>query len=296
MTAYVILNPYSGRWKARQRWPEAEAALRAAGIAFEMTETSGPLDGIAKAQAAVQAGYSPVIAAGGDGAISEVVNGLYRADPQGVLGPLGVLPLGTANDLPVNLGLPLDLNEAARVIAAGKTRRIDLIQANEWVFDNNSAIGLEPVVTLHNIRMKRFKGILRYLIAALGAIWSLPTWQGKLSWDDGQYEGPLSLVTVGNSPITGGLFRMSPAADPADGKLTFVHAYAPGRLRILGLLPKAIKGTHVNDPAVHQNHATRLEIELEPESPFHVDGEIRDEAIRKVVYQVLPGKLDILAP
>lgn len=293
MTARVILNPYSARWKARARWPEAEAALRAAGIEFDMVETSGPGDGITQAEAAARQGFSPIIAAGGDGAISEVVNGLYRFNPSGVLGPLGILPMGTANDLPVNLGLPLDLNEAARAIAAGKTRRIDLIQANEWVFDNNSAVGLEPVVTLYNIRMVRLKGVIRYLVAALRAIWSEPEWTAKLSWDDGHYDGPVSLVTVGNCAITGGLFHMAPDADPADGKITFVYGYAPNRWKMLGLLPRTINGSYVNDPAIHQHHTTRLEIELQPGSPIQVDGEIRSEALTKVTYQVLPEKLDI---
>jgi diacylglycerol kinase (ATP) len=295
MTAKVILNPYSNRWNAKKRWPEAQAALQAAGIEYDFAEMNAPGAGIELGEQAAREGYSPIIVAGGDGSIGEVVNGMFRADPAGVLGPLGILPLGTANDLPVNLGMSLDLVTAAQVIAAGKTRRIDLIQANEWVFDNNSAVGLEPVVTLYNIRMVRLKGVLRYLVAALRAIWAQPSWECRLKWDDGEYSGPLSLVSVGNCPITGGLFRMSPAADPADGKLTFVYAYAPGRMRMLGLLPKAIQGTHVNDPAVHQHHASRLEIWLTPDSPIQLDGEIRSEDIQHVVYQVLPARLDILA-
>ena len=295
MPARVILNPYSGRWKARQRWPEAADALHAAGVEFDMVEMSRPNDGIAYAVQAAQAGCTPIIAAGGDGAISEVVNGLYRANTQETLGPLGVLPLGTANDLAVNLGLPLDLNRAAQVIAAGNTRRIDLIQVNEWVFDNNSGVGLEPMVTIENIRMVRFKGVVRYLVAALRVIWRKPYWQVRLAWDDGSYEGPASLVSVGNCVITGGLFHMTPAADPTDGRLTFIHGYAPGRLRLLGLLPKTFNGTHVNDPAIHQVHTTRLEVELDPASPIQLDGEIRSEALTHAVYQVLPGKLEILS-
>lgn len=295
MTARVILNPYANRWKAQQRWPEAKAALTNAGLEFDVVETSGSNDGIRQAEAAVRQGFSPIIAAGGDGSIGEVVNGLYRAYPDGILGPLGIMPLGTANDLAVNLGLPLDLNQAANAIAAGKTRRIDLIKANDWVFDNNSAVGLEPVVTQYNIRMVKLKGIVRYLAAALVAIWSKPEWAIKLAWDDGSYEGPASLVSVGNCPITGGLFRMAPAADPADGKLTFVYGYAPGRFRMLGLLPRTINGSYVNDRAIHQHHTTRLEIELNPTSPIQVDGELRSEALSKVIYEVLPQKLDIFS-
>lgn len=294
MTARMILNPYSGRWKAQKRRPEAELALQEVGIEFDVVETQGPGDGIRLAIEAVRQGFSPIIAAGGDGAISEVVNGLYRVNPDGILGPLGILPLGTANDLAVNLGLPLDLKIAARAIQEGHTRRIDLIKANEWVFDNNSAIGLEPVVTLYNIRMVKLKGVIRYLVAALRAIHDGPKWQAKLKWDDGSYVGPISLVSVGNCPITGGLFRMAPAADPADGKITFVYGFAPTRRKMLALLPRTINGSFVNDAAIHQQHTTHLEIQVDPTTPIQVDGEIRSEGLDRIVYKILPGKLEIL--
>lgn len=292
--AFVILNPYSNRWQARQRWPEAATALTHAGVDFEMRETGGPGDGIALAKQAAEQGFSPIISAGGDGALGEVLNGLYRAKPEGVLGPLGLVPLGTANDLAHNLGLPLELDAAAQAIAAGQTRRIDLGQANEWVFHNNSAVGLEPVVTQWNVRMVKLKGVVRYLAAALRAILSGPRWEGRLTWDDGAYEGPISLVSVGNCPVTGGLFRMAPAADPQDGKLTFVFAYAASRLKMLTLLPRAMDGSYVNDPAVHQHHTTRLTIELTSGTPIQIDGELRGESLTKVEYQALPARLDIL--
>jgi len=294
MTACVILNPYSGRWKALKRRPEAEAALRAAGVEFELWVSEAPGDNLWLAEKAARQGFSPIIAAGGDGAIGEVVNGLYRAKPEGTLGPLGVLPLGTANDLAHNIGLPLELDSAAQAIAAGKTRRFDLGQANEWVFHNNSAVGLEPVVTQWNARMVRWKGVLRYLVAALRAIASGPRWEARLQWDDGEYIGPLSLASIGNCPVTGGLFRMAPAADPQDGKLTFVYAFASSRLKMLSLLPRAISGSYVNDPAVHQHHTTRLTIELSPGSPIQVDGEVRAADLKHVVYRILPGRLDII--
>jgi len=296
VTAKVILNPYSARWMARKRRPEMEAALRAAGLDFEVVETNAPGEGVMLAEAAARQGYAPIIAAGGDGAIGEVVNGLHRASPDGVLGPLGLMPMGTANDLVHNLGLPLELGAMASAIAGGQTRRIDLGMANEWVFDNNSAVGLEPMVTLYNIRMVRLRGIVRYLVAALRAINQKPAWAMRLEWDDGGYEGPVSLVTVGNCAVTGGLFHMAPAADPTDGKLTFVYAYAPTRLKMLSLLPRAISGEYVKDPAVHQHHTTKLRINMTPESPIQVDGEIRSLGLGSVTYGVLPARLDVLVP
>ena len=296
MAAKVILNPYSGRWSALKRKDEATAALREAGIEFELALTEGPQHGIELAEQAARAGFSPIISAGGDGATGEVVNGLHRAAPDGVLGPLGVLPLGTANDLVVNLGLPRDLREAARVIAAGHTRRIDLGKVNDWVFDNNSAVGLEPVVSIYNVRMTRLKGVIRYLVAALRAIGQKPEWTMRLEWDDGSYDGPASLVSVGNCPLTGGVFRMAPAADPADGKLTFIYGFAPTRRKMLALLPKTMSGEHVNDPAIHQHHTRRLVIHTDPSSPLQVDGEVRAEALSDFTYVCLPARLDILSP
>jgi diacylglycerol kinase (ATP) len=296
MTARVILNPYSGRWRSLARRAEAESALRQAGIDFDLVVTEGPGHGESLAAEALAAGCQPIIAAGGDGAIGEIINGLHRASPDEVLGPLGVLPLGTANDLAHNLGLPLDLEMAARVIAAGHTRRIDLGQAGDWVFDNNSALGLEPMVTIHNIKIRRLKGVVRYLVAALQAIAAGPRWEVTIEWDDGKYQGPISLVTVGNCPVTGGLFRMAPAADPSDGLLTFVYGYAETRLRMLALLPRAISGDYVNDKRIHQHHTRRLAIRLTPDSPIQVDGEIRAEALDHIEYKVLPARLDILSP
>jgi diacylglycerol kinase family enzyme len=204
--------------------------------------------------------------------------------------------MGTANDLVTNLGMPLDLDEAAEAIAGGKTRRIDLGLANEWVFANNSAVGLEPVVSIYNIRMTTLRGVVRYLVAALRAIFSKPEWRMNIAWDDGEYEGLVSLVSVGNCPLTGGLFRMAPAADPSDGQLTFVHGYAPTRLRMLALLPRAISGDYVNDPTVHQYHTTQLTIRATPATPIQTDGELRSEDLTEVTYRILPARLDILTP
>lgn len=296
MTAKVILNPYAGRWKALSKKDEAETALKNAGITYDLCQTEGPGHAVELAKNAALEGYSPIIIAGGDGTIGEIINGLYLANPEGILGPVGLLPLGTANDVMTNLQLPLDLPGAANAIAGGKQKRIDLGKVNQWVFSNNSAVGLEPVVTIYNIRMVRLQGMIRYLVAALRAILSGPRWQMSLEWDDGSYEGPVSLVSVGNNPVTGGLFRMAPAADPTDGKLTFVYGYAPTRWKMLTLLPRAMSGDYVNDPAIHQHHTCVLKISSIEPTPLQVDGEIRCEAGNEFKYEILPSRLDLFVP
>src|SRR2546428_8711904 len=101
MTARIILNPYSGRWNGRRRWPEAQAALQAAGFEYELSVTDRAGHARELAMQAARAGCSPIVVAGGDGTVSEVVNGLAQVagDADRPLGPIGTLPVGTANDI-----------------------------------------------------------------------------------------------------------------------------------------------------------------------------------------------------
>jgi diacylglycerol kinase (ATP) len=300
MTAKVILNPYSNRWKAEKRWVEAADALRAAGVKFDLAVSDRPRQISELAEKAAHDGFSPIIAAGGDGTIGEVVNGLARAaksldEP---FGPMGILPLGSANDLVLNLGMPLDLRQAAQVIAANHTRLMDLGQVNGLYFDNNSAVGLEPHITLIQQKISWLNGVPRYIVAALRGIMDNPHWNMKITWDDGEYEGPSLLVTVGNGARTGGLF-MSPHADPFDGKLTFVYGYRKTRGEILSIFPRTMKpgaGNYVEAEGIHEQNATWIKIHLESPAAAHVDGEIFSTAIQDLEYRILPGRLKILCP
>ena len=299
MTAKVILNPYSNRWKAKARWPEAEAALKAAGVDFELVISERPGHIIELAEQAARQGFSPIIAAGGDGTIGEVVNGLAHAakSEKDLLGPLGILPLGTANDLTYNLSLPTDLQSAAQIIKTGNTQRMDIGKVNDLYFANNSAAGLEPYVTTKQIRITGISGILRYLVAAVWAIMDRPKWVANIKWDDGEYNGPVSLVTIGNGSRSGGVFYMIPHADPFDGKLTFVYGYRPTRLAMLATLPRAMKpdaGSYVEMDGIFEQKATWIKIHFETPSPAHTDGELFSNAIQDLEYRIYPGRLQIL--
>ncbi len=301
MTAKIILNPYSNRWKAKMRWPEAEEALKAASVDFELAVSDHPHHTIELAEKAAREGFSPVVAAGGDGTIGEVINGLARAakSDNEELGPFGILPLGSANDLVDNLGLPRDLNQAAHGIGLGKTRLMDVGYVNGFYFANNSAIGLEPYITLAQQRITWIKGMIRYLVAAVRGIWDNPQWNASIDWDDGHYEGPALLVSVGNGPRTGGVFFMAPHADPFDGKLTFVHGYRKTRGQIFKLLPRTMKpkeGSFVEMEGIHEQTSTFVKIHMDRPAPAHVDGEIFSEGIQDLEYRICPKRLKILLP
>ena len=309
MVAKIILNPYAGRWKALAKRDEVVSQMKSTGMDFEMVLTEAPNHGTQLAYEAAKNGFHPIISAGGDGSVSEVMNGIVKAaqedDTEPI--PLGIFPLGSANDLVVNLGLPIDLPGAAEVIVAGETRCIELGVVDAWsiedkikktrYFDNNSAIGLEPSITLIQQRISWLRGSMRYVLAALLGVAKNPQWNMHLQWENGDYHGPATLVTAGNNPLTGGVFYMAPHADPCDGLLNCVFGFMASRLQILRLLPRTMKageGNYVEHPAIHEIDVKWLKIHTDQPTPLHADGEIQFEATQDIEYHILPDYLPVL--
>jgi len=295
--AKIIVNPYAGRWKARNAIPGIERACAQVGLDSDLVVTEGPNHAIELAQQAVRDGFSPIVVAGGDGSISDVVNGLMlaRGDGEGAC-PLGVVPLGSADDFADMLGLEKDLQAAVATIKAGETRDIDVGLVNGRYFDNNSAVGLEPMVSITQAAMKRIKGTPRYLLAALLTVLRHRPWRMKLTWDGGEYEGPMTLVSVGNTRRTGGAFFMTPEARPDDGYLDFIYGGGIGRARLLRLLPATFDGSHVEEPEIEYERTTSLTIECDPATPIQADGELFELAATHIEYSILPGVLPVIVP
>src|SRR5215467_11749046 len=156
MKVKVLLNPYSNRWNSQKRWPEAESSLRAAGVDFDLSVSEQADHLVSLAGRAMEQGFTTLIVAGGDGSIGEVVNGAARSWDEKSPFPvtIGIIPLGTANDLADNIGIPRDFSQLAQMILNGKCRSIDLGKCNERFFINNSAAGLEPYVTVKQEKIK----------------------------------------------------------------------------------------------------------------------------------------------
>lgn len=297
MKIQIILNPYAKRWQAKAQIPAVEVACRAADLDYELMITERPGAGIALAKQAAESGCDAVVAAGGDGTINEVVNGLLQAAKGRPTIPLGILPLGTANDFHLMAGLPPGLEASTQVIANGHTRQIDagLVSdgAAQRFFINNSAVAMEPMVTLENMRMTRLSGEIRYLVALVRAIVKLKAWQMHIDWDEGGYKGPAYLLSVCNSPRTGG-FMMAPGAMIDDGRFNFVFAPEVPKRTVLAVLVRLMQGKHIYHPAVTYGTTTQLSINSAPGTPIHADGEIVSESAAVVHYELLPGIVTLL--
>lgn len=293
MAIKIILNPYADRWRAKAKLAEIEAAFTAVSLSYDLTVTEYPGHGIELAYTAVQDGADAVIAAGGDGTINEVINGVLQAAGKEPTVPFGILPIGTANDFSDLVGIPRDIEACVRLIAAGNTRQIDAGRVNERYFINNCAVAMEPMVTIENIKMTHFSGVLRYVVALFRALVKLKAWQMEIEWDGGGYKGPVYLLSVCNGPRTGG-FYMAPDALVDDGLFDFVFAPQVPKRTVLSVLVRLLNKTHIYHPAITYERTSHLTLTSRPGTPIHADGELFGESETAVSYELLPAKVTLL--
>ena len=289
----VILNTYGGLLKRQEKIDLVERALQAAELDYQLSLTQHVGHALELARQAALESWPIVVAAGGDGTLNEVLNGLMQADPGTQRSTLGIIPLGTCNDLADALSLPHDITAACRRLVEGQTRIIDIGLVNGRYFGNNSAVGLEPLVTIAQNEMRRF-GSMRYMLAAVKTILSPQSWSMRLAWDHGVYEGSVALVSVGNNARTGGSFYMTPKARLDDGLLDFAYAFGMSSLQMLRLLPQTFSGKHINHPLVAYQQTTKLSITATPSTPIQADGELFENDAVEINYEILPNKLRVI--
>ena len=294
--ALIIFNPYAGRGRGAKRAEAVVAALHAVDFEFDSVVSEDRGHAIELAERAVEAGRELIVAAGGDGTINEVVNGIMQAEQHGTTARLGVLPIGSGNDFAGALGIPTDMQRAAEILKRGAVRRIDIGTVNGRYFDNNVGMGFEAQVNIEAHKMTWLRGQMMYLAAILRATVSFPHPVVTIDRDGQRIENKsILMVTAGNNRRIGGGFLVFPDAVPDDGLLDLCVVDAIPRREILRLLPKLPKGHHVGEPVVEMTRFTRLVVESESPLPVHADGEILWNDAHRVEIEVLPDRLDVVA-
>jgi YegS/Rv2252/BmrU family lipid kinase len=247
------------------------------------------------ARAAGEAGRQMVVAAGGDGTINEVVNGLKQAVGDGTAGPLGILPIGSGNDFARSMGIPLNLIQAAQKLRQRQTRIVDLGCVNGRYFDNNVGIGFEALVGIESHKITWFSGMAMYLAAACKTLITFPRPTVNIYLDQKDIrEKDILSISVGNNRRIGGGFLLTPHAQPDDGLLDVCVVDAIPRLKILALLPKIITGNYRGEPAVFLTQSKRLVIESDHPLPVHADGEILWHDLHHIQITVEAKQLQVI--
>ncbi|MNS59630.1 Diacylglycerol kinase [compost metagenome] len=291
--ARLIYNPSSGREEMRRLLPDVLHRLDRAGIETSCFATEGEGDATREAGEAVERGYDIIIAAGGDGTLNEVVNGMAGREN---LPPLGVFPLGTTNDFARAMGISKRWEEYCDLVIENKTRYIDIGRVNGRHFVNIAGGGSLTELTYEvPSRLKTRIGQLAYYMKGIEKVASLSPTELVIKADgQPQMHGEFMLFLIANSNSVGGFEKLAPGAVIDDGLFDVIAVKKCNLGEFLRLLTLALRGEHFNDPHVVYFKTNRMEV-TSPASlvQLNLDGELGGEL--PGVFEMLPQHLRIFA-
>ncbi len=256
--------------------------------------TRRPGDAEKWARTALRTKCDCVVAAGGDGTLNGVINGIAASRHRVCV---GVVPLGTGNDFVRTLELPLGLEDNIDIIRAAKKRRIDFVRVKDKrtrYFVNVSAGGFSGMVDAKITRkIKRTWGPLAYLRGAAGALSKLHAYKAQILLDDKeQISAELYNVVVANGRFVAGGLPIAPSANPSDGLLEVVLIPKAGPAEMALLAAEIILGKHLSSDAIIFRQARKIELHARPGMWFNIDGELVGSA--PAVFQVVPKGLSFI--
>lgn len=290
----LIVNPVARHGKSGQMLPVIRRLLHHQPHEIVLTNQMGHAFEIASQSSK----YDLVVAAGGDGTVHEVLNGLMSI-PEEERPVLGVLPTGSGNDTCRTLGVPFDLSEAIMVLATGRTRRFDIGVCNGVHFNNSFAAGFDAKVTAKAVELKtttQLSGISLYLTALLNTVFrDLQSFKMRITFDEqAPVETEKLIIAVTNGPTYGGGFRITPDASPFDGVFDVCTIDPLSLPQTLMRLPFVIFGKHVNMKPVKMSRHTSVLIESETPLPAQIDGEVFLEDRYEI--RILPAAIECMVP
>jgi diacylglycerol kinase (ATP) len=287
---HIIFNPTAGSVADAQRTLAQLQQLRPSAVS--MTEKRG--DAEKWSRKAVRAGRRYIIAAGGDGTLNEVVNGVVGAAHRP---RVGLLPLGTGNDFARTLGLPFSIEENIDILRAGKTRAVDIVRVKSdraRYFINVSAGGFSGIVRNKiTPEIKRNWGPLAYIRGAAAALPKLHAYKTRIVIDGGEeLSTAVYNVVIANGRFVAGGLPIAPDADPSDGFLDVILIPKLSPAEIVLLAAEIILGKHFCNRAVIFRRAKKIAVRSRPGMWFNVDGELVGSAPAE--FKILPRALNFV--
>jgi diacylglycerol kinase (ATP) len=277
---------------ARQGQQQAENAaeqLQSLGLTLLEKETGDPKhlsDTIRHYQDQVDL----VIIGGGDGTLNAAIAALVETQL-----PLGILPLGTANDLARTLAIPTTLSEACQIIADGKTQRIDLGQVNDQYFFNVASLGLSVQITRSLTKdVKRRWGILAYAVTALKVLWRSRPFRAEIQLAGQSEKVKTVQIAVGNGRFYGGGMAVTADAAIDDEQLDLYSIDMEHWWQMITLLPALRRGQHTSASWVHSWQGKEFYVYTRRPRSINTDGEITTST--PAHFRVVPKALSVLVP
>ncbi len=322
MQAEIIYNPLGGKGAVRHVLDHVVDFLSRSGWSVDLRETTRPLEATNLARKAVANGAGVVIAAGGDGTVNEVANGLVHTEAA-----LGVLPVGTTNTWALQMGIPAlnpilpgtqaaklvagleellarplpanyyrkVLMDAARVLVEGQTLAIDVGELSGRYFLISAGIGMEAaIVESVSQREKKALGSWAYVLGAIESAYKYTGTEVRLTLDDKTLDVSTPLVVVTNIQLYGGMVAIGAKARVNDGKLDVYVFKGEGFFTFVNHAMKVLAHRHLTDPKVEYHQCREVLVESSRQLPVHVDAE--PYATTPVAIKAVPSSLKVILP
>jgi len=291
---FLIVNLIAGRGHCKDIFPRVKAELDRRKLNYDTHFTNEPMEAADVAQMVIEAGFTHIIAMGGDGTINEVANGIVKSETPY---PLGVIPAGSGNDFARMTGIPTDPMEAIELLVSGEERTIDLgYIVGDRYFVNGVGIGIDAQAARHVLSMDHLRGAAAYLYAAVKEVIRFKAFPAKLIGKDWTEEREFISIGIMNGKYAGGGFKLAPRAEIDDGLLdTAAIEDFPSTIKRLINLPRARKGTHLGLAEVHYHQDYKVTVSSPAKLIAHIDGEMYRLPESPFEIAITPKTLHVIA-
>ncbi|WP_182200992.1 diacylglycerol kinase [Paraliobacillus salinarum] len=269
--ARIIYNPTSGRELFKKELPLVLQRFEQAGYETSVHATTGIGDATTAASQAVDRGFDVIVAAGGDGTINEVINGMAEKDNRP---KLGIIPVGTTNDFARALHIPRQIDKAVDVILANRSVALDIGRVNDHYFMNIAGGGkLTELSYEAPSKLKTMIGQLAYYLKGIEMLPSLRPINVRIEYDGTLFEDEIMLFLVANTNSIGGFEKLAPDAEMNDGVFDLLILKKTNLAEFVRIATQALKGNHLEDDRILYTRAKRIKVSTDEKMQLNVDGE-----------------------
>ncbi|WP_210143180.1 diacylglycerol kinase [Staphylococcus sp. GDX8P65P] len=269
--ARIIYNPTSGKELFKRTLPDVLIKLEKAGFETSAYATEKIGDATTEAKRCLTQDYDVLIAAGGDGTLNEVINGIAEHPNRP---KIGIIPMGTVNDFGRALHLPNDIMSAIDVIIEGHSTRVDIGKMNSRYFINLAAGGQLTQVSYETpSRLKSIVGPFAYYIKGFEMLPQMKAVDLRIEYDDEVFQGEALLFLLGLTKSMAGFEKLVPDAKLDDGYFTLIIVEKANLAELGHIMTLASRGEHIKHPKVHYKKAKSINISSFIDLQLNVDGE-----------------------
>jgi len=261
--ARIIYNPTSGRELFKKNLPQVLQKFEQAGYAGDATQA---------AEKAAQRDFDLIVAAGGDGTINEVVNGLAPLEKRP---KLGIIPVGTTNDFARALGIPReDILKATDAIIDGVAKPLDIGKVNGQYFINIAGGGRLTELTYEvPSKLKTMLGQLAYYLKGMEMLPSIRPTEVEIEYDGKLFHGEIMLFLVSLTNSVGGFEKLAPDSILDDGMFDLIILKKVNLAEAIRVVSLALRGEHIHDNNVIYAKANRVKVDVKDKMQLNLDGE-----------------------